>query len=670
MRSRRITLLLVLLFINICSFEQDETVDSLKTVLSSLGDSPQKVDLLLQLSQEYQSTSLTDAVAYADSARDLAARLSYRQGVGNSYRFLGNYYKRLGKYPESIDAYSQGLEVFTETKDLVGQSIMLNNFGSLYTAQGQEAKALDYYFKALKLGEEAKDNKRIVTTLSNIGNIYLNNGATNKKALEKALEYFLRALPIANELKDDQIIGTVTVNIGEVYMNDDKYDSALFYFRQSLNAFANTGDVCYTLNDIGTLYERTEKYDSALTYHQRALTIATNLGSQEDMAGSLLGIAQIYFGQHKISDALSAYQKAKDIATALDLKYQLREAYKGLTACYEQMHDYANSFKYQSLLLAVKDSIYSNETNEKLARIEFNSQIEKKQTEIDLLTKDKLLKESELRRQTTARNAVSIGLILVFIIAFILLRGYRNKVKTNKILDQQKEEIENLVLNILPAEVAQELKENGHAEPKYFDFVSVLFTDFRSFTKIADELSPQEVVTELNECFIAFDDIIEKYGLEKIKTIGDAYMCAGGIPTKNEDHPLKIVKASFEIMEFVKARNNRRHALGLPPWDLRIGIHVGPLVAGVVGRKKYAYDIWGSTVNIASRMENNGEPGHVNVSSAIFELVKDRYQCTYRGKIYAKNIGEIDMYFIEKELSEKQEIRPLVDEPATVPTSV
>ena len=168
----------------------------------------------------------------------------------------------------------------------------------------------------------------------------------------------------------------------------------------------------------------------------------------------------------------------------------------------------------------------------------------------------------------------------------------------------------------------------------------------------------------------AFDDIIEKYGLEKIKTIGDAYMCAGGIPTKNEDHPLKIVKASFEIMEFVKARNNRRHALGLPPWDLRIGIHVGPLVAGVVGRKKYAYDIWGSTVNIASRMENNGEPGHVNVSSAIFELVKDRYQCTYRGKIYAKNIGEIDMYFIEKELSEKQEIRPLVDEPATVPTSV
>jgi tetratricopeptide (TPR) repeat protein len=190
MRSRRITLLLVLLFINICSFEQDETVDSLKTVLSSLGDSPQKVDLLLQLSQEYQSTSLTDAVAYADSARDLAAKLSYQQGVGNSYRFLGNYYKRLGKYPESIDAYSQGLEVFTETKDLVGQSIMLNNFGSLYTAQGQEAKALDYYFKALKLGEEAKDNKRIVTTLSNIGNIYLNNGATNKKALEKALEYF------------------------------------------------------------------------------------------------------------------------------------------------------------------------------------------------------------------------------------------------------------------------------------------------------------------------------------------------------------------------------------------------------------------------------------------------------------------------------------------------
>jgi adenylate cyclase len=146
---------------------------------------------------------------------------------------------------------------------------------------------------------------------------------------------------------------------------------------------------------------------------------------------------------------------------------------------------------------------------------------------------------------------------------------------------------------------------------------------------------------------IAFDNIIGKHNLEKIKTIGDSYMCAGGIPTPDEHHVDNMVKASLEIRDYMGQYNEQRKTDGLEPWDLRIGIHVGPLVAGVVGKKKYAYDIWGSTVNIASRMESNGVPGQVNVSSSVYELMKDKYECSYRGKIYAKNVGEIDMYFLE-----------------------
>lgn len=174
-----------------------------------------------------------------------------------------------------------------------------------------------------------------------------------------------------------------------------------------------------------------------------------------------------------------------------------------------------------------------------------------------------------------------------------------------------------------------------------FSGVSVLFTDFQNFTQLADGVSPQHIVAELNECFMAFDDIIERHNLEKIKTIGDAYMCAGGIPVSNDLHQFNIVKASLEISNFIRKRNEKRIAKGLPAWELRIGIHTGPIVAGVVGRKKYAYDIWGSTVNIANRMESNGEPGQVNISASPYELVKERYACRYRGKIYAKNVGEI-----------------------------
>ena len=664
--SARTTLFILLFFITGVAFGQDPTIDSLKNVLSRLKDSPEKVQVQLALSQNYLNYSIEDAVSNATAAKDLANKLEYNEGLGDAYRLLGVYYKKWGKYRESLDAYTASLEIYKNIKDLGSQSRILNNFGSLYADQGQETKALEYYFQALKLGEDAKNNYRIVTALSNIAVIYLNKSNT----YDKALEYLYRALPIADGLKDYQIIGSVNVNIGELFMNENKYDSAIHYFRQSLAAFEQTGDVAYTLNDIGKLYEKQQKYDSALVYHQRALSIATDLSAKEDMAGSLLGVAQIYFHLGKIREALAAYKQAEEIAKTLDSKFALKDSYQGLAASYSSLNDYNNAFKYQQLLLDIKDSIYNRQTDQKLARLDFTFQMDKKQSEINLLTKDKELQESNLRRQKIARNAVTGGLFLVFIIAIILFRGYRRKVKTNKILDQQKEQIENLVLNILPSEVAQELKVHGYAKPKYFDHVSVLFTDFKGFTKIADELSPHEVVTELNECFIAFDEIIGRYGLEKIKTIGDSYMCAGGIPTPNDEHPIKIVQASLEIREYIRKRNEIRSSMGLPPWELRIGIHVGPIVAGVVGRKKYAYDIWGSTVNIASRMESNGEVGTVNVSAATHEYIKDRYHCTYRGKIYAKNIGEIDMYFVDNELPKEIPAYVATDEyPANIASS-
>jgi class 3 adenylate cyclase len=207
-------------------------------------------------------------------------------------------------------------------------------------------------------------------------------------------------------------------------------------------------------------------------------------------------------------------------------------------------------------------------------------------------------------------------------IALLIFRSYLIKRKTNKILDRQKVEIENLLLNILPSEVAKELQVSGQAAPRYYDSVSVMFTDFKGFTTIADKMAPQDLVKELNACFMTFDNIIEKYNLEKIKTIGDSYMCAGGIPTPGNDHVLNMIKASLEIKDFMIQANKKRREEGLESWYLRIGIHVGPVVAGVVGKKKYAYDIWGSSVNIASRMESNGEPGKVNISSATYELIK------------------------------------------------
>jgi class 3 adenylate cyclase len=214
-------------------------------------------------------------------------------------------------------------------------------------------------------------------------------------------------------------------------------------------------------------------------------------------------------------------------------------------------------------------------------------------------------------------------------------------------VNRQKEQIETLLLNILPAETAQELQEKGFATPKHYESVSVLFTDFKNFTSIAEKLSPNHLVEELNRCFVAFDEIIERNNLEKIKTIGDAYMCASGIPVPNSSNPQNAVRAGLEIQAFMQGFNTEKKAQGEDYWELRIGIHTGSVIAGVVGKKKFAYDIWGDTVNIASRMESSGETNKVNISGATYELVKDQFTCTYRGKISAKNKGEVDMYFVE-----------------------
>ncbi len=211
-------------------------------------------------------------------------------------------------------------------------------------------------------------------------------------------------------------------------------------------------------------------------------------------------------------------------------------------------------------------------------------------------------------------------------------------------LAEQKEKTEELLLNILPHETAEELKLKGFATTRFYNMASVMFTDFKDFTKISETMKPTELIGELDSCFRKFDDIIEKYGLEKIKTIGDSYMCAGGIPKADDFNPIRITLAALEICEFMDERRKEKNVLA--PFEIRIGIHTGPITAGVVGKKKFAYDIWSDTVNTASRMESSGKVGKVNVSGTTHEFIKTYFDCEHRGKVEAKNKGEIDMYFV------------------------
>jgi adenylate cyclase len=649
MGIRKLFWLLCFCILNIGGFsQQSEVIDSLIKLNNTTKIDSNKVRILLALSKEYRGNNPTEAIRYAHEAKELSEKINYADGRALAFKGLGLVYVLQGKYVETIESYEQALAIFDSLNDKAGVANILSNQGTVYYNQADDAKALELYLKALQVAEQTTDSQRIATILLNIGAVY-----SNKKATEnKALDYYFKALQLGKSLGDKAIVGTTNANIGEIYINRDEDEKALSYFKESLKDYEGTENVPFALNNLGKVYLKRKEYGTAIKYHEQAFDFAKKLDATLDMAQSLLGLGDTYMKQQDAAKAIPYYKEAEKIALTISAaNSELKNAYHGLATAYAQSADYNNAFKYQTLLTGIKDSLYNIDTDQKLSGLQFNFDIQKKQAQVDLLTKDKVVQDLQIRRQKAAKNIFIAGMVILFMIAMIIYRNYRNKIRVNKILDRQNAEIENLILNILPEEVAQELQKNGNATPRYYEKASVLFTDFKSFSKMADDMSPQEVVTELNECFIAFDEIIVKYNLEKIKTIGDSYMCAGGIPTEDNEHYINIIQAGLEIRDFMQQRNKEREAKGLPPWEIRIGINTGPIVAGVVGRKKYAYDIWGGTVNVASRMESNGEPGKVNISAATYELIKNAYRCTYRGKINAKNVGEIDMYFVEEKIA-------------------
>ncbi len=239
-------------------------------------------------------------------------------------------------------------------------------------------------------------------------------------------------------------------------------------------------------------------------------------------------------------------------------------------------------------------------------------------------------------------NFVSIGAICFFLIQSFYLK----MTESQKQLNLEKEKSESLLLNILPPSISEELKNGGEAKARGYASATVIFVDIVGFSKMSKLLTPGELVLQLDTYFRVFDDIMEKHNVEKIKTIGDAYLAVAGIPEESFTHASDAVAAALDMQKSVAIIN--KQGIIRQPFQLRIGVHSGPLITGVVGKKKFTYDIWGDTVNIAARMEQHGESGQINISESTFNLIQHKYKCTPRGKISAKNVGELEMYFVEK----------------------
>ncbi len=312
----------------------------------------------------------------------------------------------------------------------------------------------------------------------------------------------------------------------------------------------------------------------------------------------------------------------------------------------------------KQLLLQTEEMLMTSEMQKR--RIQERLQFQ--EDSVKILRKEQQVQELELKASELeldaqkAKNnlyivvaAISLSLLSVIGVLFIARqKTLRELADKNKIIHEEKKKSDDLLLNILPEEVMHELKAHGKTQARNYSKATVLFADIRDFTSISERLTPDDLIEGLDAYFECFDTVIEKYDIEKIKTIGDAYVCAGGVPTKSEGNPHLVVQAALDFIKEIERLRVVRLAAGKVPFDFRIGIHTGQLVAGVIGVRKFAYDIWGDTVNMAARMQQAGEAGKINISGTTYELVKDKFACVHRGKIEAKNKGELDMYFVEK----------------------
>ena len=538
--------------------------------------------------------------------------------------------------PDSILKYSEILIERSETESnfkLTHDGYMQK--GNALRLKGNLDQALNSFFVSIEYAKKINYTDGVGKLYISIADVY-----SESENHANASFYYAKGIQLLRNSEDSLSLAKALINAGDEYFNIGNLDSALIFTQESEKIFQNINSQigqAYCFGNIGMVYAELGNDLHAEEYMNKAIQLLQNLGEYYPITVYLLHIADIYLKQGNNLIARNYALKSLKLAEQYGLKEQISDANLKLSEIYEFIGIPKKALQHYKDHIAYRDSVKNIETVQEMADLRTDYEVSQKQIEVDLLNQER-------KNQRIVNIAAAITSVLIFLLALGLYRRYKYIQETNRIIEIEKSRSENLLLNILPQETAQELKESGRVEAKKFESATVLFSDFKEFTKLASSVEPEQLVKSIDYYFKAFDEIIAKYGLEKIKTIGDAYMCAGGIPKESFTHPKNVIKAAKEMIDFVQRKLPIQD--DLVHFEIRIGVHTGPVVAGIVGLKKWQYDIWGDTVNIASRMESMSEPGKVNLSETTYEGINDEFPCKYRGKIDVKNRGPLKMYFL------------------------
>ncbi|MDG1572027.1 adenylate/guanylate cyclase domain-containing protein [Robiginitalea sp. M366] len=599
--------------------------------------------LLLQRFDALRFSEPDSALQISLEAIALSQAVGEPRSRARALKNAGTIHFDRGDYNDALDYYTRSLEAFEREQDTLGISNLQSNIGSVYQTIGDNPRALEYFINSLKNAEAVQNTMRIGTAYLNIGTAYSNDELTYDQAIfnyGKSLEYFTR---------DGYDLGmaVANINIGELYLLQERPIEAMPHLMEALEQFRELQmDPATPLNYMGQAYAIMGQNSRAIEFYQQALESAREKGSRMEETKAYLGLGETYLKLQQATPALRYLENALEVAKETGLKYEQSRAYEGFSQAYELLGDFRKALEAQQQYTEVQDALRKDDYEDQMSRLRATFDLERKEQEIELLNAENSLNTLQIEKDARAKLLLTIilGLFLAIIAGFVFQFFYIRR--SNRRLAFEQNRSEQILLNILPKETADELKEHGFIKAKEFEQITVLFTDFKAFSVIAERISADKLVKSVDYYFKNFDEITERHNLEKVKTIGDAYMCAGGIPTPNTTHAQDAMGAALEILQFVKD-TEIDPPKGIYPFKIRIGLNSGPVVAGVVGTRKFAYDIWGSTVNIAARMESGSVPGRINVSENTYQLLRDQYTFTYRGEMEVKNKQVLRMYFVE-----------------------
>jgi class 3 adenylate cyclase/Tfp pilus assembly protein PilF len=589
----------------------------------------------------YLANNYREAITWYEQALEIDRKTGFKQNLATRYNNLGLAYKKLGLYDRAAEYYKQALVLDEEQRDTISIAKSYNNLGSIYDSRGRYDSSIYYYERSLKLKEALEDSAGMAVSLNNIGVVYKSWGK-----YDASVEYFEEALKIERVLGRTQEIPKRLNNIGLTYNLRKDYGKALDIFNEALQmaqAQNNQELIANIYSNIGYSYMSLRKYEEATGYMVMARDIYEASGNQANVATVLANLAEVYSLKGDYNRAMNLLSQSTNISEEIRMRDQSKKNYLAYSELYTAMGNFSEALNYYKKYVGLKDTLYAEDIHQQLADFEVRYETEKKDNEITLLRQTQEIQELRIKKDLVLRNSLIAGLAMLFLLVAVVYWFLLQKRTINKALAAEKTKSDLLLQNILPAGIAHDLKETGKTEPQLYEHVTICFTDMCGFTEMASQMEPKKLIDELNMIFTAFDNIIETHHCERIKTIGDSYMAVCGLPGEDARHAENIIRSAVEMVQYLEKKNLDSEI----EWKMRVGIHSGPVIAGVVGTRKYLYDVFGDTINTASRIESASEPMRINVSDSTYELVKDIFKFETRGQIEVKGKGKVSMYFLK-----------------------